>query len=445
MADPTLDTRLGQAPQGVLDQKLYGDLERNLYERDAASKERTPSALELLRSPEGLIKLGLSAAALLSGNADAQEAGAGLAYGTLLGAPVQATKEYQDQQARIQQLTKTIEKQQQQLTQIMTTQPGMLVTDTGNGDVKDIVPPERMGVLSGLGIPVSPAMMLNRYSRDKKTEQQLGVYGDMFNQGVATQDEGAIRTAMRGMNNLLDLKLSEEQLGTFMQYGPTELPQAMISTLDPESVVQTFLKSHVLGKSIWDPEVNQLRAKKADETVESVDDMTALLVSRAMELAAFKWNELPADQRAYYTEHQEEFWEDVLVDEDAGPDGPAMVLAVKKAFPSARAGERQDEIRLEAMLNGVKDITEFMAIGAYSIKDPAERARFMYSYFQSVNENAKAADSVASTSAALRRVERMTQDELDEADPANATAPAPGRIGGLPGGIPTPLPEPDQE
>ena len=194
MAD--LGNRIGgSGPQGRgLDDRVSG-IRETQGKLDAAQGAQTPSAVDLLGSPESLMKLGLAVAGGLSGNQNLQALGLGVGMGTLDAASEQARGTYEAQQKQIADLQGTLDKQQARLTTLMQSQPGMFVNEEG----EDFYSPEEMGQILGTGVPTSPSLMVARRQQAVLDAANIKAASGLVNEGIKS---GNPRMTAKGLHIL---------------------------------------------------------------------------------------------------------------------------------------------------------------------------------------------------------------------------------------------------
>jgi hypothetical protein len=365
-AGGALDARMPQNQQ-ELNQALQaaGNLDANLSQREQLMGQETPSALDVLTSPEGLIKLGLAAAGLLSGNENLQAAGLGIGLGTIEGASATADDIFAQQQKRIADMTGMIEKQQQQLTTLLQSQPNLFVDEEG----EDVIAPDQWRRLLGTSVKVSPAAMLKNYRMDKLQQNQLTQYSNMLDRSIEAGNEAGAMQAATGIRDLLGLDITTEALGGMLvSKDYMSAMNAIAHQVDTSSWLDTMLNVAKNGGSPFDAQNCVLKPKAV--TISQLDDAVEMQAAEGFKIVAREW--------AALSEMEKKEW----VAKDAGeyirfvlgsqlPDtNPVILESTLTKLTSMRTKDRVDEIMLDHIMDAVFKWADLQTLGPMMQVDP---------------------------------------------------------------------------
>lgn len=428
-----LDQRLRPAAPGALDAALgnedpmetVGSLGANLEKRTELQGQETPSSFDLLGSPEGLLKLGLSAAALLSGNPNAQALGAGLGLGTLTGAPAEAEDLLAKHEKRVQDLNNTILQQQDQIAQLLRTQPNLFVDEQG----EDMVEPERWRELLGLSVPLSPAAMYQRYRMDRLMELQLDQHADFLDRHIAAGNKAGALASATAINDLLDLKMTPEQMnGMIEEEDYMSAMLAVVHNVDPMSWVRTMKNVEINGGSPFSAKNCVLTEKSVnpDSLTGDVDGLAA----QGFAIVAEEWGKLSTQERLEWGQRGVDAYIEGLLTSDERSN-PAILHAVKSSLTSMRQNDRIEEIKMDHIYEAISEFDSLAALNAAFEADPKEKARLLEEAIANLAAQANAVSALGNASRHAINVSAMPAEQkqrllesLEELEEAGANVSA---------------------
>lgn len=374
-----LDERLPQS-SGALDRALgspgdpadFGRLGQNIQRLETAEGQRAPSPLDMLTSPEGLIKLGLGAAGLLSGNADMQALGGGLAMGAITGAPERSADLFAQHQKVVQDLSKQVMQQQQQIVDLLRSQPNLFVDEDGN----NMYNTEQWETMLG-GISVNPV---------KQLQETLGVKRERIDflvksaaNAAANGRAQAARTIGRRVANELDLDFTNEELdAAFMAPDDTTFMKVLLPKSTYSSIQAVIRAVQDNPGTTYSDHVWLLQQQK-DELTPS--QRVTNLELEALDLVQQVYERLTEEERAYYAlpENVPELYRIALKDRSD------LQTIVKDKFEDTSGYNLFKDVTLaqfNTMMQSASFKTQFELYGAQT---QVERLRIMGNYLLEIN------------------------------------------------------------
>lgn len=367
-----LDSRVGG---NRLDQRLGNTLPENQAMLAATQAQETPSGLDFLLQPENLVKLGLATAGALTGNRDLQAASLGLGLGTLQGAGQQAQAAYAEQQKRIDQLVGMVEKQQQRLTTLLQTQPGLFLDE--KGEELPGASPEQLAVATGLGVQMSPAALNARARQSELEARQWKIHGALFEQALASRNETAAAQALQSMYAAsgIDVTLDEARKDITM---PLDLvPGVLAQRASVMSVAENMKWSNQTGRPWWDPEAPPLAPPVGDFNVEDQNDLLAMegLGVIAREMSRLRESDDEAQQALYNEILNDPMKATDLINNDNTNNPVGVVAALEKVYPTFRLDEELFKNSLDQLQSVLLDPNSLQAIVTVAMSQGLTRSQ----------------------------------------------------------------------
>lgn len=367
-----LDSRVGG---NRLDQRLGNTLPENQAMLAATQAQETPSGLDFLLQPENLVKLGLATAGALTGNRDLQAASLGLGLGTLQGAGQQAQAAYAEQQKRIDQLVGMVEKQQQRLTTLLQTQPGLFLDE--KGEELPGASPEQLAVATGLGVQMSPAALNARARQSELEARQWKIHGALFEQALASRNETAAAQALQSMYAAsgIDVTLDEARKDITM---PLDLvPGVLAQRASVMSVAENMKWSNQTGRPWWDPEAPPLAPPVGDFNIKDQNDLLAMegLGVIAREMSRLRESDDEAQQALYNEILNDPMKATDLINNDNTNNPVGVVAALEKVYPTFRLDEELFKNSLDQLQSVLLDPNSLQAIVTVAMSQGLTRSQ----------------------------------------------------------------------
>jgi hypothetical protein len=346
---------LNNLPGGTLGNRLNDpySLENNIQNRAAVSQMQAPSRMQSLTSLDALLPMLLGgAAAATSNDPNVQAGGAGLAMGALMGGLQEPQQFIQEQQQRIDQLTGMIEKQQQRMTTLLQSQPGLFVDEEG----ENVVSPERMAQLSGLGIKFDPAAMIKRAQTTQSSEYQLNIADELIRIAQAENNPILMRQGLKMINEANpNLNWSDEYIEELALLDQSEIAPRLLHNHTAASVAQAYKVATERGLPMSHKDVVMLLQElNPGDEVDPSSVNAALLLEASSLLSWYQndWgNESPENRQLI---HQSP----LLAFELAFAGRERDKALIKKYFDSLGMGDEINLINLKA----VGDASELLDI-----------------------------------------------------------------------------------
>ena len=411
MAD--LNDRLGPPTPGRdLDARLSGgDLPANIDELEKLKGQEDPSFLDELLDVPTLLKLGLTAAGALSGNRDLQGLAAGFGMGTLGQVGTDVAEAEAKRLKQIDDLTKLVEKQQQRLTTLLQSQPGMFVDE--DGQPVEGATEKELAALTGLGVELSPAAMLNRAEATRNKEKVWAIQGALFEQALASGNEEVAAQHLATMFNSVKIPTTAEEAGKLLALSIENVPGVLAQRADLSSVVELMTWSEQNDKPWWHPDAPKLRPK-----IDVSGGVEGLMVQRADEgiakiietMERLKNSSDPADVQQWREYVNQPFKQIEILNND-----PKLSRAVKKVYASDRTGEEILLTTLRYMNATISDPNTIAALtNILSAKTPEARSAAVGELFKSLYGQTGQAFGAMALDAESRRIRSMTDEEYQD-------------------------------
>lgn len=346
---------LNNLPGGALDGRLADpySLESNLQQRAAVSQMQGPGRVGSLLELDTLLPMLLGGAAAAFGNDEAtQLGGGGLAAGALLGGLQQPQQFANEQQQRIDKLTGMIEKQQQRMTTLLQSQPGLFVGE----DEENIISPERMGYLSGMGLNFDPAAMMKRARANEAKQTNLSLADELISIGNAQGNPMAVAQGLRIIAQEQELDWSDDYINELSVMDQTAALARLRDTVSDASLVKAYKYATDKGLSMSHPDVTAMFENRAYAPDVSVSDQLALEAHGLMTWFQQSWaNESPENAQLLATNPFAAF-------ETAFANRPADKALIKKIFSSMGEGDELNRLQVKALLDTVSLLPEMEAL-----------------------------------------------------------------------------------
>jgi hypothetical protein len=346
---------LNNLPGGALDGRLADpySLENNLQQRAALSQMQGPGRVGSLLELDTLLPMLLGGAAAAFGNDDATRmAGGGLATGALMGGLQQPQQFANEQQQRIDKLTAMIEKQQQRMTTLLQSQPGLFVGE----DEENIISPERMGYLSGMGLNFDPAAMMKRARATESKQTNLSLADELISIGSAQGNPMAVAQGLRIIAQEQELDWSDDYINELSVMDQTSALARLRDTVSDSSLVKAYKYATDKGLSMSHPDVTSQFENRAYAPDVSVSDQLALEAKSKMDWFQQVWaNESPENARLLATNPFAAF-------ETAFANRPADKALIKKIFSSMGEGDELNRLQVKALLDTISLLPEMEAL-----------------------------------------------------------------------------------
>lgn len=380
-----LDQRL-QQPSGALDAALgvgpadpanFGRLGANISELEQLRGQKAPSPLDILTSPEGLIKLGLGVAGMLSGNENLQAGGVGLAMGSLLGAPDRAAEIFDQHQKRVQDLSKQVMTQQQQIVSLLQSQPNLFLDEEG----KSLYSGEQWKTILG-GIQVNPVRRLIDQGMTDEQRARLQFLTEAAKMAAVNGRQQAAQSLGRRISDELQLDLSDDEIASVYEAPDDDtllrslLPRSTFATI--QAVIQA--KEENPGTSYLDHAY--LLQKMPDQVTLSPSERATQMELEALALVQQRYAGLKDEDKAYFSlpENREELFRLAL------QDRTDLLTVAQDAFEETSGYNLFKDMtvaQMQTMLDKSSFRTQFALMGA---KTQTERIAILDTYMKEVEK-----------------------------------------------------------
>lgn len=337
---------LSNLPGGALEGRLSDpySLENNLQQRAAVANLQAPSRMQSLTSLDTLLPMLLGgAAAATSKDPSVQAGGAGLAMGALMGGLQEPQQFITEQQKRIDQLTGMIEKQQQRMTTLLQSQPGLFVDEEG----ENVISPERMAELSGLGINFDPAAMIKRAQTTQSNADQLAIADELIRIAQAENNPILMSQGLKMINEANpNLNWSDEYIAELSLLDQSEILPRLLHNHTAASVAQAYKVATERGLPMSHKDVVMLLQELGtDNEVDPANVNSALMLEASQLLSWYQndWaNESPENRQLI---HQNP----LLAFELAFAGRERDKALIKKYFSSLEMGDEISLVNLKAV------------------------------------------------------------------------------------------------
>jgi hypothetical protein len=271
--------------------------------------------------------------------------------GSLMGGLQQPQQFVQEQQQRIEQLTGMIEKQQQRMTTLLQSQPGMFVDEND----ENIISPERLAYLSGVGIPMDPSAIIKRAKTTEDKAYTLELAGELIDIGVSQANPVAVAKGLSMISAEQGLGWSDEFVQDLSVMDQSRAVNALHGKVSTASLVTAIKESSTSGKPLFHKDITSgLQPYNEADAVSPDDQIKALAVKSALWFQHEWMNE--GDNRALYER------DPVLAFDIAFAGRPADKAAVQQSLHSFRAGDEMSLIQMKAFTDAVAFLPEMQAL-----------------------------------------------------------------------------------
>lgn len=301
MAD-TLSNRMNMnrpRPSRTLDQRTgigaVDNIAQNQASLQAWGQAEVPSKLQMLLRPENLAMLGLAAVGAMTGNEEIQGLAAGMGVGTLQGIQESVAAGHIKKQNQIDSLISTIEKQQQRLTTLVQSQPGMFVDEEGN----DFYSPEEWAQILGTGVPMSPSAMVARRAGNDMDKLAMEGATLLIEQGMDVGNVAMVERGLMQMSGAMNWSFTADEIHNMALTYDTDSFEKMFEFFSADSVVAAQYASQTSAVPIWHPGPASLLVRRPDDVLLWDDPKKAQYWDAALKLQ--QWSQANPNLVQAYT------------------------------------------------------------------------------------------------------------------------------------------------